>query len=93
VRRGGLLIYATCSVLRAEDEEITSRFLASGEPFEPVPPADLFGKELAEAIDAGLSPSATEEPLSPGLRSANALRLWPQRHGTDGFFAMGLRRR
>ena len=87
VRAGGLLVYATCSVLRAEDESVAAAFLVTDEAFTPVPPSDLLGMELVAAIDAPLAGESVE-----GLRSPTALRLWPQHHGTDGFFAMALRR-
>ncbi len=92
VRSGGLLVYATCSVLRAEDEAVVASFLAAEGTFAAVPPSDLLGADLAGKI---LEPLSGEEPpngAKAGLCSPNTLRLWPQRHGTDGFFAAGLRR-
>jgi 16S rRNA (cytosine967-C5)-methyltransferase len=86
VRKGGLLVYATCSVLRREDEAVVSAFLAEGAPFAPVSPRELLGAELTGALDEAVRDG------SPGLRSADALRVWPHRHGTDGFFAAALRR-
>ena len=54
VRAGGQLIYATCSVLREENEDVVNAFLASdlGRSFKPVPvsQAPLFQRpEFAEA--------------------------------------------
>ncbi len=92
VRSGGLLIYATCSVLRAEDENVVAAFLAAEATFTPVPPRDLLGEDLASAIDAPLARDSHPGAASEDLRSPDALRLWPQHHGTDGFFAMGMRR-
>lgn len=45
VRRGGFLLYATCTVTREEDEGAVSRFLgsATGERFERV---SVFGEDL-----------------------------------------------
>jgi 16S rRNA (cytosine967-C5)-methyltransferase len=74
-RPGGLVIYATCSVLRLEDEEVVARFLERDQGFEPVPMAQLLA---GRAGDLELGPH---------------LRLWPHRHGTDGFFAAAFRRR
>jgi 16S rRNA (cytosine967-C5)-methyltransferase len=93
VRPGGLLVYATCSVLRAEDESVAAAFLAREGAFTPVPPRDLLGEELATAIDEPIARSSHPEAAAEGLRSADALRLWPQHHGTDGFFAMAMRRK
>lgn len=72
VRPGGRLIYATCSVLRREDEQVVEAF-------------------LAERPDYALTPVAA---VAPALPSTGAfLRLWPQAHDTDGFFAAVLTRR
>lgn len=37
VRRGGVLVYSTCTLLRAENEGVTARFLAAHPEFEPLP--------------------------------------------------------
>lgn len=76
-RPGGLLVYATCSLLPDEDERQVDRFLAEHAEFTRVP--------LAEAwADAGL------EGAAPGAGAD--LLMTPARHGTDGFFAAVLRR-
>jgi 16S rRNA (cytosine967-C5)-methyltransferase len=72
---GGRLIYATCTVLSAENERVVERLLAERPEFEPMPLKEIFGKERAAA-----------------LGDAVTLRLFPQRHDTDGFFAAVLRR-
>ncbi|MCX7933245.1 MAG: RsmB/NOP family class I SAM-dependent RNA methyltransferase [Rhodovarius sp.] len=77
-RPGGLLVYATCSLLPAEDEEQVERLLARSSDFEPVP--------LPEAWAAAGLPGA---PPCPGPW----LVMTPARCGTDGFFAAVLRRR
>lgn len=42
---------------------------------------------------AAAHPDFGPEPLAlPGGGRASSLRLWPHRHGTDGFFAAGFRR-
>lgn len=66
VRPGGRLIYATCSLLAEENEEVVARFLAANANFTPMRPA-FFDADLVDA--------------------KGRLRLWPHRHGTDGFFA------
>lgn len=69
VRAGGRLIYATCSLLAEENENVVTAFLAANAGFAPMRPADF----------------------NPDLVDANSrLRLWPHRHGTDGFFAQVL---
>lgn len=78
LRPGGRLVYATCSLLTQENEEVARAFEAEQRAgLEPVSVAGALGKagvrlEAAEAESAG-------EP--------HFLRLWPHRHGTDGFFA------
>lgn len=69
VRAGGRLIYATCSLLTAENEDVVAAFLAANTGFEPKRPQG-FNAELVDA--------------------RGRLRLWPHRHGTDGFFAQML---
>lgn len=69
VKPGGRLIYGTCSVLRAENEEVVQHFLESHPDFSIAPAATWLGAELAE--------NTTRNGL---------LRLYPHRHGTDGFF-------
>jgi 16S rRNA (cytosine967-C5)-methyltransferase len=74
LKPGGRLVYATCSLLSVENEAI----------------ADAF----TEANRATFRPLAAEEVLAaahvegtPALVRHGFLRLWPHRHGTDGFFA------
>ncbi|HEY0818817.1 MAG TPA: RsmB/NOP family class I SAM-dependent RNA methyltransferase, partial [Rhizobacter sp.] len=74
VKPGGRLVYATCSVLAQEDEAIVTQFTEShGKEFRLLPAADLLEK-------AHVSEAST-------LVRGDFLRLWPHRHGTDGFFA------
>jgi 16S rRNA (cytosine967-C5)-methyltransferase len=72
---GGRLIYATCTVARAENEKVVERFLAERDDFVPVPVKEIWGRDRAERLGDGM-----------------ALRLSPNRHDTDGFFAAVLRR-
>jgi 16S rRNA (cytosine967-C5)-methyltransferase len=77
VKPGGRLVYVTCSVLRAENEDRVAAFLASetGATFSPVPVATAWA-------DSGLPADAC-----PVSADATALRLAPADHDTDGFFA------
>jgi 16S rRNA (cytosine967-C5)-methyltransferase len=73
VKPGGRLVYATCSLLKRENEGIAQAFSAAHPEFEFLPAAGLLAAaqvERAEELDAG-----------------GCLRLWPHRHQTDGFFA------
>lgn len=46
VKKGGLLLYSTCTVLRTENEEVVKAFLEGHEDFttEPLPLPDIFPK-------------------------------------------------
>jgi 16S rRNA (cytosine967-C5)-methyltransferase len=69
LKPGGRLVYATCSILREENEGIAEEFQAMQPRFRPLPCGELL--------------AAQRIPLDTG----SFLRLWPHRHGTDGFFA------
>ncbi|HEY2558887.1 MAG TPA: RsmB/NOP family class I SAM-dependent RNA methyltransferase [Caldimonas sp.] len=74
LKPGGRLVYATCSVLEAEGEDVADDFeRASAGAFVRAPALDALGK--AKVCGA--------ESLVEGDR----MRLWTHRHGTDGFFA------
>lgn len=78
VAPGGRLIYATCTVLRDENEAQVERFLAAEPEYEVVSPIELLSRERAAPLV-----DATERYL----------KMLPHRHDTDGFFAAVLRRR
>ena len=69
VAPGGRLVYATCSILREENEAQVERFLAAHPDFELVDAAPIL---------AARTPLQIEGPY---------LKLRPDVHGTDGFFA------
>jgi 16S rRNA (cytosine967-C5)-methyltransferase len=70
VRPGGRLVYATCSLLREEDEAQAEAFLADAPDFALFPAARAWEETIGGA--------------SPG--GGDYLFLTPARHGTDGFF-------
>ncbi len=74
VRVGGRLVYATCSLLTAENDAIVDAFLAAHPDFVQLPAETVLAKHGIEV-------------------AGERLRLLPQQHGTDGFFAAVLERR
>jgi 16S rRNA (cytosine967-C5)-methyltransferase len=50
---GGRLIYATCSVLRSENEAVIERFLGERPEFVLMPLKEIWGKERAEPLGGG----------------------------------------
>jgi 16S rRNA (cytosine967-C5)-methyltransferase len=86
LKPGGRLVYATCSLLAAENEEVVQGFdEAMGRDFEAVPVGEvLAGIGVGGEGAAGSAVSLVSGPY---------LRLSPHRHHTDGFFAAMWRRR
>ena len=80
VKRGGRIVYVTCSVLRPENEDRIAAFLSRHDDMLPV-------DAKTQARAAGLSPLAEHaSPLGPGFR------LSPRATGTDGFYVATLAR-
>ena len=77
VRRGGRLIYVTCSLLRAENEEQIDRFVEERSDFSVVPISDVWKESLGDTCPA----------------AGPCLTLSPVATGTDGFFVAVLERR
>jgi 16S rRNA (cytosine967-C5)-methyltransferase len=74
VKPGGSMVYATCSLLREENEAVVDAFEAATPSFRRLSCAAVFAVQRIK-LDTG-----------------ERLRLWPHRHGTDGFFAAAYRR-
>lgn len=75
---GARVVYATCTMRRAENEQQVERLLAEDPTLELVRLVEVLGAAMAAPIS---DPSGT------------FLALRPDVHGTDGFFAAILRRK
>jgi 16S rRNA (cytosine967-C5)-methyltransferase len=73
LKPGGRLVYATCSLLADENEQVAADFDAAQPEFRRCPAADLLA--AAKVADAA------------SLVAGSDLRLWPHRHASDGFYA------
>jgi 16S rRNA (cytosine967-C5)-methyltransferase len=73
LKPGGRLVYATCSLLPAENERVAEAFGLAHPEFLPLPVLGVLETARIEQAAA--------------LVSGPYLRLWPHRHRTDGFFA------
>ena len=80
VKRGGRIVYVTCSVLMAENEDRIAEFMRRHDDFLPI-------EAGAQARAAGVAPLAKHaSTLGPGFR------LSPRATGTDGFYIATLAR-
>ncbi len=76
VKPGGRLIYATCSLLPEENDDVVGEFLQHQQEFSVLPASDILARRnVALAL------------------TDDALRLTPQHHHTDGFYALVMERK
>jgi 16S rRNA (cytosine967-C5)-methyltransferase len=73
LKSGGRLVYATCSMLPQENEDIANAFSAAHPDYVALPVLEELTRLKVANAD--------------NLCNGHFLRLWPHRHGTDGFFA------
>jgi 16S rRNA (cytosine967-C5)-methyltransferase len=73
VKPGGRLVYATCSLLELENEDVARTFGQDHPQFELL------------AVEQALAQARIAEAQE--LAQGAWFRLWPHRHRTDGFFA------
>lgn len=86
VKAGGRLVYATCSLLAEENQQVVDAFLSRHPDFVRCPLPHMADDPTCLAL-------ARQDPdLLAHLQRTGELQLWPHRHNTDGFFAQILRR-
>ncbi len=78
VKPGGRLIYATCSLLRQENQDVVERFVAEQPQFSLLPAAEILRAQ-------GIAIEGAEH-------TAPYFVMLTHRHGTDGFFGAVLQR-
>ncbi len=81
VKPAGRLVYATCSLVHAENQAVVERFLLERPEFRQVSCEEIL---LAQRINL---PSSWRAFTDRG-----ELTLWPHRTGTDGFYAAAFER-
>jgi 16S rRNA (cytosine967-C5)-methyltransferase len=79
LKPGGRLVYATCSLLARENQQVVEAFLADHSEYELIPAATVL---RAQSID-----------VEHAARFAPYFVMLPHLHGTDGFFAAIFERR
>ncbi len=82
VRPGGRLIYSTCTLNPAENEEQVEVFLTEHKDFEALDITDLLPQALLDI-----------DPLLQQTAECGRVTLSPDRHGCEGFFVAVMERK
>ena len=80
LKPGGRLVYATCSLLPEENEQVVNDFLAGHPGFVALNACEELARQ------------GVVLPVDAGGKDGRFLHLLPHRHATDGFFAAALER-
>ncbi|QER42849.1 16S rRNA (cytosine(967)-C(5))-methyltransferase RsmB [Thermodesulfobacterium sp. TA1] len=79
LKKGGIMVYATCSLEPEENEEVMQKFLQSHPEFVIEDPLKVLSRTCPEKV---------KELCLEG----KYLKTYPHKHGLDGFFAIRLRK-
>lgn len=74
LKKGGRLVYATCSLLHEENQNVVEAFLTTHPDFILLPAGEVLAQQKIN------------------LEMGDYLQLFPQKHGTDAFFAAVMER-
>ena len=80
LKDGGRIVYATCSVLRRENQEVVEAFLAEHPEFELLSATDVLARQ------------GVELPEFQKERFGEYFVMLPHMHDTDGFFGAVLQK-
>ncbi|MDO5532075.1 RsmB/NOP family class I SAM-dependent RNA methyltransferase [Sutterella sp.] len=80
VKKGGRLVYATCSLLKRENQDVVEAFLAENPGWKLVPVAEVFAQQGITFGEGQLE------------RFGGYMQLLPHVNNTDGFFSAVLQR-
>ena len=78
IKKGGILVYATCSLEPEENEEVVEKFLKNHPEFELENPKEILLKKCPPKIEE--------------LIEGNFLKTYPHKHDLDGFFVARLKK-
>jgi len=89
VKVGGVLVYATCTIHHAENQDIADQFEAEfGESFESAPLVEAWGEVVSARV---FGPVARHDDNASKVQ--HRVQLLPHHHNTDGFFIARWRRK
>lgn len=92
VKPGGTLLYSTCTINRAENEEMV-RWIVENLPFEPESTEKVLPEQLLQQKQQILQLCRGKGDDTDGLLSSACIQLLPGYMDADGFFFAKLRRK
>lgn len=100
VKPGGVLVYATCTLHPAENEEVISTFLAESPDWQIDSSINIDTNSHSERASKNQEHRKVTSPSSPSLTCHEFpyttpqgwFKVWPHREDMDGFFMVRLRK-